>query len=265
MPDALPQSAHLIASLAGVALLGFKHGFDADHLAAIDAMGRLNLQAGRVRLARASGVLFSGGHSLIVMLAALMASWAGDRFVPDWLDATGAWISIVCLSVIGLLSVRAALGSGERRVSPWMRPMMPIGRTAWGATLIGAVFALSFDTLTMAAWFGSSGARLGGTAAVFALACAFAAGMLLADGVSGWWVNRLASRPGLARERGQRLSAGLVGAGALLTAGMGLMRQFAPTLDDWAQSHALALGLSLLVVTSVGLIAAVPLARSRAG
>ena len=58
-------------ALMGVVLaLGFKHGFDADHLAAIDATSRLNRQAGRDTAARWSGAQFSLGHSLVVLLIA---------------------------------------------------------------------------------------------------------------------------------------------------------------------------------------------------
>jgi high-affinity nickel-transport protein len=258
----------LTGMLAAVLLLGFKHGFDADHLAAIDAIGRLNRQAGRPLAARWSGAQFSIGHSLIVLLAAQLAYQAGGNWLPEWLDATGAWVSIVCLTLIGLLSIRSA-GAWRQADAPvlprWLRPLLPLAVSRWGAAATGAAFALSLDTLTMAAWFASEGARLGGAGGVLLLALTFAAGMVLADGVSGWWVNRLAGASDLQRARGQQIAGWVVGLGALATAGFGVLRQMAVPLDRWADSHALPLGLGLLAATSLALLAAAAFSRTRPG
>jgi hypothetical protein len=61
--EAFMQSlpAHWLALVAVVFLLGAQHGFDPDHLAAIDGLARFNAAA-RPRLARWSGLLFSLGH-----------------------------------------------------------------------------------------------------------------------------------------------------------------------------------------------------------
>jgi hypothetical protein len=56
----------------------------------------------------------------------------------------------------------------------------------------------------------------------------------------------------------------VVGLGALLTAALGALRQTAPALDGWADSHALPLGLGLLAATSLVLLAAA-FARPRPG
>lgn len=245
-------------ALMGVVLaLGFKHGFDADHLAAIDATSRLNRQAGRDRAARWSGAQFSLGHSLVVLLIAQISYRAGGVFLPDWLDAAGAWLSIACLTLVGLLSIRTAGHAAPRAhaLPRWLRPLAPLTVSRWGAAVTGALFALSLDTLSMAAWFAGSGARIGGAGIVFLLALAFGAGMLLADGVAGWWVNRLAGAAALQRERGRRYAGWLIGLGALVTAGLGAARQLAAPLDQWADGHALLLGLGLLAATSVLLLA----------
>ncbi|MCX7271728.1 MAG: hypothetical protein NTV19_00630 [Burkholderiales bacterium] len=264
---AAPQGASLLGMLAAVALLGFKHGFDADHLAAIDALSRLNRQSGRERAARWSGAQFSTGHSLVVLLGAVAALQAGGSLLPDWLDAAGAWLSIACLALVGVLSIRSAraAGQGPRPLPALLRPMLPLMVSRWGAGATGALFALSLDTLSMAMWFGGTGARLGGLPAVVALAVVFAAGMLAADGVAGWWVNRLSGAASLRRARGQWFAGWLVGVGALATAALGVARQLAAPLDDWVQGHALALGLGLLAATSVALVAAAAVSRLRPG
>ena len=53
--------------VAVVLLLGLKHGFDADHLAAIDGLTRISRRA-QARHARYCGALFSLGHGLVVIL-----------------------------------------------------------------------------------------------------------------------------------------------------------------------------------------------------
>jgi len=122
---------------------------------------------------------------------------------------------------------------------------------------------VSVDTLSMAIWFGGEGARLGGMPVVLGLALVFGAGMIVADGVCGWWVSRLNAAG--ERARGQWFAGWLIGLGALATAGLGAARQFSPALDDWAKAHSLTLGLSLFGVTSAALLAVVLLSRSRRG
>ena len=62
------------ASLLAVALmLGLRHGFDADHLAAIDGMARFNAVE-RPRLARRTGFWFSLGHGAVVLAVAASVS-----------------------------------------------------------------------------------------------------------------------------------------------------------------------------------------------
>ena len=57
--------------LVGVALvvlmLGIRHGFDPDHLAAIDGLTRYN-SSERPVLAKMAGLLFSLGHGLVLSL-----------------------------------------------------------------------------------------------------------------------------------------------------------------------------------------------------
>ena len=77
--DALTNTQDLIGLLAVALTLGLRHGFDADHLAAIDGMTRFNAVQ-RPRLARRTGMWFSLGHGAVVMAVAasvaLMArSW----------------------------------------------------------------------------------------------------------------------------------------------------------------------------------------------
>src|SRR3954469_18681614 len=59
---------------------------------------------------------------------------------------------------------------------------------------VGALFALSFDTLTQAALFAATAARFGGWQPALVLALLFVLGMLVVDGVNGAWIAGLIRR-----------------------------------------------------------------------
>jgi high-affinity nickel permease len=111
MNPATPISALL--GLALVALvLGMRHGIDADHLAAIDAMTRCNAQA-RPALARRTGLWFSTGHGAVVLAVAFgVALTAHAWAAPGWLEPFGAWASIAMLVLLGVLNLAAWRRSG---------------------------------------------------------------------------------------------------------------------------------------------------------
>lgn len=177
---ALPADLGALLALAFV--LGARHGVDADHLAAIDALARVNRARGR------AGWCFAAGHGLVVGAVALaVAAAQAHAAMPGWLQPLGAWTSVVLLLLLGVLNLRALrLGSVALPVglrSRWLGAAVRPG----GAVLAGALFALSFDTLALAALFGGSGHPL-------AAAGAFVAGMALVDGLNGWCVARLLQR-----------------------------------------------------------------------
>ena len=66
-------------------VLGMKHGMDADHLATIDGLTRFNATAGRKKLARLCGFLFSLGHGIVVCIVAVGTSFLFQQgAVPAW-------------------------------------------------------------------------------------------------------------------------------------------------------------------------------------
>ena len=101
------------ALCALVFLLGLKHGFDADHLATIDGLTRFNARHGDPS-ARYCGALFSLGHGVVVLAIAARGR-PGEREVgalPRGSNSVGAWISIVFLTVLGVVNL--ARGAGGR-------------------------------------------------------------------------------------------------------------------------------------------------------
>src|SRR5262245_66019208 len=88
----LPADALALAAL--VFLFGVRHGFDPDHLVAIDGLARSG--------GRWCGLFFSLGHGLVVTLIGIaVALLAADWQAPAWLEQLGMWLSVGVLSVHG--------------------------------------------------------------------------------------------------------------------------------------------------------------------
>ena len=259
------EAATTLPPLIGLALvagvLGMRHGVDADHLAAIDAMTRCNAQA-RPALARRTGVWFSLGHGAVVMLVALaVAATARAWNAPAWLEPFGAWASIMMLVLLGMLNLVA-----------WQRtaPGAQVALTGWRSRLfdgalracsrravmgVGVLFALSFDTVTQAALMAATGVAHHGLPAVALLAAAFAAGMILTDGLNGWWVARLIQRPGAGAAAASRVMCVAVSFISLGTAAIGAAAQMSGSIAGWADAHGewLAAAIVAIMAASFGL------------
>lgn len=248
-------------------VLGMKHGFDADHLATIDGLTRFNARH-RPRLARWCGSLFSLGHGAVVVAIALGASAAAGQWeVPAWFSTLGALISILFLLALGSLNLGAVLGTASDQV---VRPVGLKGRLLGKLTqashpgvvaLVGALFALSFDTLSQAAFFALTATRFGGWEHALLLAATFLAGMLLTDGINGLWIARLIARADEVARIASRVMGLVVASLSLIVAAFGLAKLLSPMIDGWSEGKELAFGLALIAVVVIGYLAALQLAR----
>ena len=172
-------------------VLGMKHGFDADHLATIDGLTRYNARR-NPRLARYCGTLFSFGHGAVVMAIALgVSAIAGRWAVPAWFGLLGSVISIAFLIALGSLNLAAVLRAGpDEMVQPvglkgrWLGNFRQISNPAL-IVLVGALFALSFDTLSQAAFFALTATQFG--VLISAFFWTYTPGQVLA----GWLGERL--------------------------------------------------------------------------
>jgi len=241
------EAAALLSPLPGLVLvalvLGMRHGVDADHLAAIDAMARCNAQA-RPGLARRTGVWFSLGHGSVVMAVALaVAATAHAWKAPAWLAPFGAWASITMLVLLGALNLaawqRAAPGA-HVDLAGWRSRLFQGALRACSRRAVmgvGVLFAISFDTVGQAALMAATGIASRGLPAVALLAGAFVAGMVVTDGLNGWWVARLMQRPGAGSAAASRVMCVAVSAISLATAGVGAAAQMSGSVADWAEAH----------------------------
>ncbi|MEV0219663.1 HoxN/HupN/NixA family nickel/cobalt transporter [Streptomyces sp. NPDC050704] len=204
-------------------VLGMRHAFDADHIAAIDNTTRKLISDGQRPLS--VGFFFSLGHSTVVFLLALLfalgvRSLAGPvrddgSGLHDTLGLVGTSVSGVFLyliaafnlvALVGILRVFGRMRSGrhseaelEARLASGGGVMTRIlGRATravgkpWHMYPLGFLFGLGFDTATeVSLLFLAAGAAGAGIPwyAILCLPVLFAAGMSLLDTIDGSFMN----------------------------------------------------------------------------
>lgn len=251
-------------------VLGMKHGFDADHLATIDGLTRYNTR-NRPGLARYCGTLFSLGHGAVVMAIALgVSAIAGHWEVPPWFGTIGSVISIVFLVALGSLNLVAVLAAEPHEM---VLPVGIKGRLLGNLrhvshpaliALVGALFALSFDTLSQAAFFALSATQFGGWQHALMLAMLFMLGMLLTDGINGLWIARLIASADQVALIASRVMGLVVSGVSLLVAAFGAAKLLSPSLDAWSEGKELFFGFVLVAIIALSYVGALRLTRRSA-
>lgn len=246
-----------------VFLLGMRHGLDADHLAAIDGMTRVSSR--RVQgHARCCGALFSLGHGMVVLAIALLAGGLGGlggRWVPPgWFEVLGGGISIAFLALIGLANLSAVLKAPPGRPVALVgvrgqlvnRLLSRTGRASGPLAVmgVGALFALSFDTLSQSALFAVMAVKFGGWVHALTLGLLFVLGMLVSDGANGWWISRWIERTDRLAVVASRTMTLAVACVSLLVAGMGAGRMASARVDALLQGRELAVGVAVVLLIS---------------
>jgi high-affinity nickel-transport protein len=217
--------------VALVFVLGLKHGFDPDHLVAIDGMARSTKS-------RWCGLFFSLGHGVVVTLVGVAVALAATEWqAPAWLEHTGALISMGVLLTLGLANLLAVLRTpaGTRVALIGLRGRWLAQRLAGAShpaviASVGAAFAVSFDTVSHALLLSASGF---GFAA--ALGLIFTLGMVATDVVNGLWVAKMIAR---ADHRAAAASRWMSGAIALLCLALAVGSFIEPALPAPAISVA---------------------------
>lgn len=255
------------ALCALVFLLGMRHGFDADHLATIDGLTRLTRRRGGA-FARWCGALFSLGHGAVVLAIAALVGSASERWVPpEWVDDFGAAVSIAFLLGLGIFNLRAVLAAAPgEMVAPvglkgrWLGRLAQ-ARSPVGVAGVGALFALSFDTLSQSALFAATATQFGGVERALLLGGLFVAGMLATDGLNGWWIARLIARADQVAVLASRVMGAAVAGVSLLVAALGIARWASPAFEAWTEGRELGFGATVLAVIALGYGLALWLAR----
>lgn len=164
--------------LLGTAMLaygfGLRHAVDADHIAAIDAVTRKLMQAGKRPLG--VGLAFSLGHSTIVILATIGIAWTAHslhgRFetfkaVSGTIGTLVSATFLLVLAAVNLVILRDVWRryrhiqhNGELPpqapdaiapaglLSRALRPLFRLVTASWHMYPVGVLFGLGFDTAT---------------------------------------------------------------------------------------------------------------------
>jgi len=208
--------------------LGVKHGMDPDHLATIDSITRFNF-AKKINLAQHSGILFSLGHGLVVITLAAIAGISANHWeFPKWLENFGNFISIaflLALASLNFYSVYRARPGEEvspqgikagyfRRIAQTDRPLTIL--------VIGALFAISFDTFSLTILFSLAASTVSGWSLSVICGFSFMFGMMLVGAIDGYWVVRLLRSADQRSKGASRVIALVIGGISLLIAMAGI-------------------------------------------
>jgi high-affinity nickel-transport protein len=191
-------------------VLGIRHAFDADHIAAIDDTTRLMLLRGRRPVG--VGFFFAMGHSAVVVVLALIVAFAARSLDVEPFQRTGALfatvVAVVFLLLVGVLNATVltsmvklwrGLSRGEVDQAAIDRELVNRGlmnrmlggrirgliRSSWHMFPVGLLFGLGLETasevtlLSLQAATASQGAVP--ALAVLTLPLLFAAGMSAMD------------------------------------------------------------------------------------
>ncbi|NTF52942.1 HoxN/HupN/NixA family nickel/cobalt transporter [Agrobacterium rhizogenes] len=203
-------------------MLGLRHAFDPDHIAAIDNVVRKLMQEGKAPYS--VGFFFSLGHSTIVILASIVIAATAAAMqlneIAEIGGVIGTTVSAVFLLIIGIANLlvlngiwsafkRArrgekivdedldALLAGRGLIARIFRPVFRVVSRSWHMYPIGFLFGLGFDTATEIGLLGISAMQAAQGMSFWAILvfpALFTAGMSLMDtadsvlmtGAYGW-------------------------------------------------------------------------------
>ncbi len=253
----LPNDVFALFALAFA--FGIKHGLDPDHLATIDGLSRFNASS-KPWLSKWAGVLFSIGHGLVVTaVVGVVALMPGHLSMPQWLEGLGISISILTLLVLGGLNLYAAFNRHPAASHPvglksWMRfqsghPAIVLG--------IGALFALSFDTMTQAAFFSLAANHVSIEFYAFTLGVVFTCGMIVSDGINGFITARFIKQSGTRALIASRVMSFAIGSVSLFVAFAGISRLIFPGIAKQIEYAGMWPGMFVLMWVTAGFAVAI--------
>ncbi len=240
------------SALALVALMGFRHGFDADHIAVVDGMTRSRQLHGSYWHARLVGLQFALGHSAVIGVAALL--FFGQRWaVPEWLAGLGTAVSIGFLLFIAAANFSHAFSpaaSASRPLGPLSAALFKLTGQQLHPAWVGMAFALSFDSMAQAAFFATRAGQFSGWGAVGLMATVFGLGMVVADAANGLLLSWFAQRSDRLAQHASRFSSAFIACIALATAAAGLLRESREGFAQRWDAAGVWVGVGLLVFTT---------------
>jgi high-affinity nickel-transport protein len=246
----------MMGMAALVFVLGLRHGFDPDHLVAINGMTR----SGKSRWC---GLFFSLGHGVVVTLvASAVAIAAAGWRAPAWLEPVGAGISIAVLLALGaanlLIALRTPAGelvslAGMR--SAWLAERLAQVSHPMVIVSVGAAFALSFDTISYAVLFSLTGTSAAGWILAAVLGLVFTLGMVVTDALNGFWVAHVIGRADRRAAVASRWMSYAIAFLCFVLAAIGFAKSLVPAVEERFDNFAVGVSLAafLVILASYGL------------
>lgn len=139
----------ILVSIPTMIILGMRHGFDVDHITAIDNLVRLH---NAIKKSRWVGAGFSSGHMISVLAEMIFIIYVvGGLTNTDNLAFWGGVIGAIALGIIGTVNIYAMKKWGKSGSAILATKILnktgmlgPLG----SALVTGIVFGLGFDTAT---------------------------------------------------------------------------------------------------------------------
>jgi nickel/cobalt transporter (NiCoT) family protein len=212
IPGRLSDNALPVGAGVGLTayILGARHAFDADHIAAIDNVTR-RLVALRPHRPLSVGFFFAAGHSTVVLILAIVLALGFGGIVGAALgegspirvvsSVLGSAVSGTFLLVVAWMNIRALIRQGTREresggptgilLQLVRRPLRLVSR-ARHMYAVGFLFGLGFDTATEVGLLVIAVTSVAGGVPWYGVLCLpilFAAGMVLFDSLDGIFVS----------------------------------------------------------------------------
>ncbi len=193
--------------------MGLRHAFDVDHIAAIDNMTRKMLNDGKNT--RGVGFSFSFGHSMVVVLMALVTvlfvEWA-KHSMPIFEQIGGALGTLIAATMLMMLAIvnsvilhdiwvkfvamrnhHTRAGTDDQinssKIYRLFLKLLGMIKHNWQVAIVGFLFGLGFDTATQIAVLATSATAANAGVpwyATLAFPLLFTAGMCLMDTIDGF-------------------------------------------------------------------------------
>jgi high-affinity nickel-transport protein len=241
------NTTSLLATSGLLLALGFRHGLDPDHIAAVDGMTRLRHKGSAYWKARLTGFQFACGHSLTILLATFVFYMYGIQ-LPEWLDAVGLWISTFFLVWLAYRNLKFCFSGNDdhhHAGSPLQRKILQAMGPFAHPMGVGFGFAISFDSLAQAGLMAAKGHELGGLFAIIAMALSFGMGMTLADTSNGLLMHWLVNRSHALAHSAGRIMSGVIAALSLMVVAVSHASQHFENLDAIWEAWGAYIGISV--------------------
>ena len=241
------NTTSLLATSGLLLALGFRHGLDPDHIAAVDGMTRLRHKGSAYWKARLTGFQFACGHSLTILLATFVFYMYGIQ-LPEWLDAVGLWISTFFLVWLAYRNLKFCFSGDDdhhHAGSPVQRKILQAMGPFAHPMGVGFGFAISFDSLAQAGLMAAKGHELGGLFAIIAMALSFGMGMTLADTSNGLLMHWLVNRSHVLAHSAGRIMSGVIAALSLMVVAVSHASQHFENLDAIWEAWGAYIGISV--------------------